>query len=51
MTWVISQNIAVRAHNITSVLNNFKSLIKEVYQKGHTQKFKKKKENKIATLH
>ena len=51
MTWVISQNIAVRAHIITSVLNNFKSLIKEVYQKGHTQKFKKKKEHKIATLH
>ena len=40
----ISQNIAERLLNISSILSNFKSLIKQVYQKGFTQKFNKKKD-------
>ena len=39
----ISQNIAERPLNITSILNNFKSFIKEVYQKEWTQNISKKK--------
>ena len=38
----ISQIIGERAINITSILNNFKSLFKQVYQKGCTHKFNKK---------
>ena len=41
---MISQNIAERPHNITSFLNNFKSFIKQVYQKEWRQKINKKKE-------
>ena len=41
---MISQNIAERPLNITSILNNFKSFIKQVYQKKKTQNIKKKKD-------
>ena len=34
---MISQNKAERPLNITSILNNFKSFIKQVYQKHRTQ--------------
>ena len=43
---MISQNIAERPLNITSILNNFKSFIKEVYQKFRTQNITKKKNQK-----
>ena len=39
---MISQNIAGRLRNITSILNNFKSLIKQVYQIRWVQNIKKK---------
>ena len=38
----LSQSIAERTLNITSILNNFQSLIKQVYQKGSTHKCNKK---------
>ena len=38
------QNIAKRALNISSILNNFKSFIKQVYQKHRTQNINKKKD-------
>ena len=41
---MISQNIAERPLNITSILNNFKSFIKQVYQKQWTQNINKKKD-------
>ena len=41
---MISQNIAERPLNITSVLNSFKSFIKKVYQKEWRQNINKKKE-------
>ena len=41
---MIFQNIAERPLNITSILNNFKSFIKQVYQKEWKQNIKKKKE-------
>ena len=41
---MISQNRAERPLNITSILNNFKSFIKEVYQKERRQNINKKKE-------
>ena len=60
---MISQNIAERPLNITSILNNFESFIKEVYQKEWAQNIKKKldqnnyfrakisqKEQKLLTL-
>ena len=40
---MILQNIAERPLNITSILNNFKSFIKQVYQKYQTQNVKKKR--------
>ena len=40
----MSQRIAERHLNITIILNNFKSLIKQVYQKVRTYKFKKRKD-------
>ena len=40
---MISQSIAEIALNITSISNNFKSFIKQVYQKKWTQNIKKKK--------
>ena len=40
MTWTISQNIAERSINITSILN--KSVIKQVYEKEENRKFNKK---------
>ena len=40
---MISQNIAGRLRNITSILNNFKSFIKQVYQKDWSQNINKKK--------
>ena len=41
---MISQNIAEKPLNITSILNNFKSFIKQVDQKKWTQNIKKKKD-------
>ena len=41
---MISQNIAERPLNITSILNNFKSFIKQVYQKEWRQNINKKKQ-------
>ena len=41
---MISQNKAERPLNITSILNNFKSFIKQVYQKEWTQDINKKKD-------
>ena len=41
---MVSQNIAERPLNITSILNNFKSFIKQVYQKQQTQNINKKKD-------
>ena len=40
--WVRSQNAAKKSHSITSIRNNLKSLIKQVYQKGCTKKFLKR---------
>ena len=39
---MISQNKAERPLHITSILNNLKSFIKQVYQKQWTQNIKKK---------
>ena len=41
---MISQNIAERPLNITSILNNFQSFIKQVDQKKWTQNIIKKKD-------
>ena len=41
---MIPQNIAERLLNITSILNNFKSFIKQVYQQHRTQHLNKKKD-------
>ena len=41
---MISQNIAERPLNITSILNNFESFIKQVDQKKWTQNIKEKKD-------
>ena len=41
---MIPQNIAERLLNITSILNNFKSFIKQVYQKHRMQHLNKKKD-------
>ena len=41
---MISQNIAETLLIITSILNNFKSFIKQVYQKEWTQNINKKKD-------
>ena len=41
---MISQNIAERPLNIISILNNFKSFIKQVYQKEWRQNINKKKD-------
>ena len=41
---MIPQNISERLLNITSILNNFKSFIKQVYQKHRTQHLNKKKD-------
>ena len=43
---MISQNEAERPLNITSILNNFKSFIKQVDQKECTQNINKKKDQK-----
>ena len=43
---MVPQNIAESPLNITSILNNFKSFIKEVYQKFRTQNITKKKNQK-----
>ena len=39
---MISQNKAERPLNITSILNNFKSFIKQVYQKHRMQNITQK---------
>ena len=41
---MIFQNNAERCLNITSILNNFKSFIKQVYKKERRQNINKKKE-------
>ena len=41
---MVSQNVPERLHNITSILNNFKSFIKQFYQKEWRQNINKKKE-------
>ena len=41
---MLPQNIAERPLNITSILNNFKSFIKQVCQKHRTQDLNKKKD-------
>ena len=40
---MISQNIAEKPLNITSIINNFKSFIKLLYQKEWRQNINKKK--------
>ena len=40
---MIPQNIIERHLNISSILNNFKSFIKQVYQKQRTQDLNNKK--------
>ena len=40
---MITQNIIERHLNISSILNNFKSFIKQVYQKQRTQDLNNKK--------
>ena len=40
---MIPQNIIERHLNISSILNNFKSFIKQVYQKQRTQDLNSKK--------
>ena len=41
---IVSQNIAERPLNKTSFLNNFKSFMKQVYQKQRTRNINKKKD-------
>ena len=41
---MVPQNIAERPLNKTSVLTNFKSFIKQLYEKHQTQNFNKKKD-------
>ena len=41
---MVPKNIAERPLNITSILNNFKSFIKQVYQKEWRQNINKKKD-------
>ena len=41
----MSQNKAERPLNVTSILENFKSFIKQVYQKEWRQNINKKKEH------
>ena len=41
---IMPQNIAERALNITSLRNNFKPFIKQLFQKHETQNIKKKKD-------
>ena len=41
---MIPQNLAERLLNITSILNNFKSFIKQVYKKLWTHHLNKKKD-------
>ena len=41
---MVPQNIAERPLNISSILNNFKSFIKQVYQKRRTQNINEKKD-------
>ena len=45
---MVSQNIAGRPVTITSVLNNFRSFIKQVYQKHRAQNINKKKDQNNA---
>ena len=47
---MISQSIAESPLNITSILNNFKSFIKQVYQKNGLKILKKKKGSKRLHL-
>ena len=41
---MVPQNIAERPLNITSILNNFKSFIKQVYQEEWAESIDKKKD-------
>ena len=46
---MISRNVGERPLNITSIISNFKSFIKQVYQKEWTQNINKKKyQNNIS---
>ena len=47
---MISQNIAEKPLNITSILNNSKSYIKQVYQKEWRQNINNKNEQKSNFL-
>ena len=40
----ISENVLERPHDVTRLLNSFKSLIKQIYQKGCAQQFNMKKD-------
>ena len=40
----ISGNVLERPHDVTRVLNSFKLLIKQIYQKGCAQQFNMKKD-------
>ena len=42
--YMVPQNLAEGPLNITSILNTFKSFIKQVYQKLRTQNITKKKD-------
>ena len=46
---MVPQNIAEKALNKTSILNNFKSFIKQVYQKHSTQILPRKRINIITS--
>ena len=50
----ISENVLERPHDVTRVLNSFKSLIKQIYQKECAQQFSMKKDQNTevaAPLH
>ena len=46
---MISQNIAERPLNITSILNNFKSFMEQVHKKSALIKLTRKRINKITS--
>ena len=47
----ICQNVLERPHNVTSILQSFKSLIKQVYQKRCSQNLTWKRMKKPKSLH
>ena len=46
---MVPQNIAQRPLNKTSILTNFKSFIKQVYQKQRTKNINNKKDQTITS--